>query len=225
MTNPQRSHRNPKPIKAPVQYLKYLGYWYTSPQARTEEAEVSRSQTEFRLRARKIRAVGVPLLAVALVSAFLGGPIISTFIPASPDTLYWSRILLWSSQSLEELAMGFAALALLLIFLSSVAKELKPLERARWKTHARRAIKGLGLVGAVSGLAVFGAFAFADVISIGGPNLNLMGPLILRNFYVAHVIDLTYAPGPFNIDVIGANATGALSVAISCMLVYRLEQG
>jgi hypothetical protein len=218
MTNPQRSHQNPKPINA-------SGYWYPSPEARAEETEASKSQTEFRLRARKVRAVGVSLLAVAFVSAFMGGPIISTFIPPNPDALYWSRILFWSYQSLEDIIMGFATLALLLIFLSSVAKELKPLSRARWRTPVRRAIKGIGLVGAVSGLAVFATLAFADVISIGGPNLYLMGPLILRDFYVTHVIDLVYAPGPFNINIIGVNATVALSVAISCMLVYRLEQG
>lgn len=218
MTNPQRSHQNPESIEA-------SGYWYLSPQALAEEAEASRSQTEFRLRARKVRAVGVSLLAVALVSALLGGPIISTFIPPSPDAFYWPRILIWSLQSLEDIGMGFAALAILLVFLSSVARELKPLALARWRIPARRAIRGIGLVGAVSGLAVFATLAFADVISIGGPNLNLIGPLILRDFYVAHVVDLGYAPGPFNISVIGVNATVALSVAISCMLVYRLEQG
>ncbi|MGD0477931.1 MAG: hypothetical protein ABSB29_07180 [Nitrososphaerales archaeon] len=181
-----------------------------------------RSQTEFRLRARKAWAVGVPLLAVALVSAFLSGPIILTLIPPGLDASYASRILTWSFQSSVDLGMGFATLALLLVFLPSVAQVLKPLD---WRAPARRTIKGIGLIGAVSGLAVFAAFAFADAISIGGPNLRLMGPLILRNFYLAHAIDLNHAPGPFNIHVIGVNATVALSVAISFILVYRLEQG
>jgi len=221
MTNPQRSHHNPRPGEAPVQYRKYPRYWYLSPQARAEEALTSRSRIEFRMKARKAWAVGVPLLAVALVSAYFGGPIILTSFPPGSDASYASGILAWSFQSSVDLSMGFATLALLLIFFPFVA-ELKSLN---WRIPAHRTIKDIGLVGAVSGLTVFAAFAFADAISIGGPNLRLMGPLILRNFYLAHVIDLNHAPGPFNIDVIGVNATVALSVAVSCMLLYRLEQG
>jgi hypothetical protein len=162
------------------------------------------------------------LFAAALVLALLGGIVIPTFNPTSPNTVYTFNILTWSYQSLEELALGLMTLALLLIFLSLVATELKRFDR--W-IPVPRAVRYIGLGGAMLGLVVFAALAFVDVISIGGSNLDVIGPLILRNFYVAHVIDLNHAPGPFNIDVIGKNATVALAGSIPCMFVYRLEQG
>jgi hypothetical protein len=178
-----------------------------------------KSQTESR---PKARVVGVWLFVAALALALLGGLTTPTFDPTSPNAAYWFNILTWSSQSVEELALGVLTLALLLIFLSFVATEL---ERFDWRIPVPRAVRYIGLGGAISGLVVFAALAFADVISIGDHNLDVMGPLILRSFYVAHVIDLNHVPGPFNIDVIGKNATVALVGSISCMLVYRLEQG
>jgi len=222
MTNRRRRRQSSRHVKTLVQDLRSPSYWYLGPKASAEEIEALRSQTEFQLRARRGWEVGVPLLAVALVWALFGAPIISTFFPPRPDPLYASRILAWSFQSSVDLGMGFATLALLLIFLPFVAKVLKPFD---WKAPARRSIRGIGIVGAGLGLAAFAAFAFANDISIGRENLDLMGPLILRDFYVAHVINLGVAPGPFNIRVIGVNATVALSIAISCILVYRLEQG
>jgi hypothetical protein len=164
----------------------------------------------------------VRLFVVALVLAVLGGLTIPTFNPASPSAAYWFDILMWSSQSLEEVALGLVAMALLLIFLSFVNIELKRFDR---RIPVPRAIRYFGLGGALLGLSVFAVLAFADVISIGGYNLNVMGPLLLRDFYVAHVIDLNRVSGPFNINVIGKNATIALAGSISCMFVCRLENG
>ena len=171
---------------------------------------------------QRVRLTGVLLFAVALVSFFLGGLTIPTFIPAGTSAAHWFDILTWSVQSLDKLGMGFLAMALLLVLLSFVAPELKQLDV---RVHAPRVLKRVSLVGAVSGLLFFAVLAFADVISIGNANLDLLGPLVLHNFYVAHVIDLNHTPGPFNINVIGENATVALSVAILFMFVYRLEQG
>ncbi|MGP8125110.1 MAG: hypothetical protein ACLQEQ_04475 [Nitrososphaerales archaeon] len=138
------------------------------------------------------------------------------------NEVYWFNIMSWSSQGSADVAMGFATLAVLLLFVTVFAKKLKRFDR---KINAPRPIRDVGRIGAMSGLGVFAVLAFADDASIGAGNLSLMGPLILRNFYVNHVLNLNNVPGPFNISVIGEIAFIALSVAISFRLVCRLEQG
>jgi len=172
----------------------------------------------------KARTVAFSLFVVALALAAAGALIPPASLPTSPNAVYWFWLTTWSSHSLEELVTGFATLAIFLFVLSLVVTELRQYDIG---VPLGRAIRSVGLAGAVLAMAFFGAFAFADDISIGvgNPSLNPLGPLIFRSFYLAHVIDLGSAPGPFNISGIGWNATIALSLAILCMIVYRLEQG
>jgi len=177
------------------------------------------SQIEFR---PKARTVGVPLFVLALILALIGGVVAPAFFPTSQSAVYWFTLLNWLAQSVEDLGLGFAALAILLILLSFFNSELKTFDL---KVPLSRTFRVIGLVGGTSAMGVFAALGIANDISIGGGNLNLIGPLILRNLYVAHVIDLNHIPGIFNISVIGWNATVALSLSILFMAVYRLEQG
>jgi len=199
------------------QSLGYPGYWYVRP-----EPQVMDGTTVTQMRSKtEARALGVPLFGLAIFLAILGSLIIPTTLPTSSN-LYWFRVLTWSSESLEDLSMGFAALAVFLILLSFVAADLRRFDVG---FHLNRVVRMASLVCALSAIGVFLTLAIADDISIGGMNLDLIGPLVLRDLYVAHVIDLNHVQGIFNINVIGWNATVAVSTAILFMFVYRVNQG